>query len=121
MLSDVQEKILITTGIGSGVLYLFKHSNQTEVSKYRDPEDGKFIWWKFFFDFVIHIAMAVLGASLCYLLFSTPIMEDFREYQLISCVIAGLISRETLPILLDLAREEVEVMIESRRNNRNKG
>lgn len=117
MITDIQEKILFLTGTGSSILYLFKTTNSNEVSKYKTSE-GKFVWSLFCFDFIIHIMMALFGATVVFFIFELQIMVDIREYQLLGSVIGGLIARESLPLLLDLAREEIEVLVEKRRSGR---
>lgn len=116
-MTDIQEKILLLTGMGSGLLYFFKTTNSSEVSKYK-TEEGKFIWSLYLFDFVIHIMMALFGATVVYFMFELKVFMDMKEYQLLGSVIGGLIARESLPLILDLAREEIEVLVEKRRDRR---
>jgi hypothetical protein len=118
-MDEIHDKILLLTGLGSGVLYLLKATNKKETNKYKNKE-GKVVWGLFAFDFFVHVAMAMFGATLVYLSFGTSLLSEYSEYKIIGSIIGGLIARETIPIGLDLLVEEVNEYVETRRKTRKK-
>lgn len=116
-MDNIYVKILGLTSVGAGVLYLLKYNLKKESKEYRN-NDGKVMWGLFFYNFVLHVLMALFGATLMYLIFDTSLLEDYTEYQLTGSIIGGLITRETLPIGLGLLIEEIEIIVENRRRNR---
>lgn len=116
-MDNIYTKLLGLTGLGAGVLYLLKYNFRKESRDYIN-EDGKIVWWLFIYSFVLHVLMALFGATLLFLLFDTSLLTEYKEYQLIGSIVGGLVARETLPIGLDLLIEEIEVFAKKRRKRR---
>ena len=114
---ETQHKVILITSFGSAMLYLFKNDIHDEASRYRDSS-GKFVWWKFTADLFIHVGMALFGAIITYYIFETAFMVDYKEWQLVGSVLAGVVARDTLPIILNVLVEEVNYRAEQRKLDR---
>ena len=117
MAIEVQDKILAVTTLGSVSLYIYQSDLHSEASKYRD-NSGKFVWWRFLIDLVVHLGMALFGATLVFYILDTATMVDYKEFQLVGSIIGGIVTREVFPILLDLLIEEIKSIADNRRKNR---
>lgn len=98
--------IAAVVGLSSGLLFVWRYRQSQDKAKYLS--DGKFLWWMFLLDLVLHVGLGLIGAVLTFKAFETPILAKYFEYAWIACAIAGITADRILPLIIDYVERWIE-------------